>query len=173
MAKVSKLSKFVKEDIVNAICEPSYKKREELKQIITEYINEKYNKTLPQDVQEFILKYPDYTHSVYLRHCGVYNYGCYIQSFLKNDNTPNTSKFMTNEEIKTLEKLIQNFEEYKKQINLFKLEINAVLELSVKQIIETFPDIAHLIPDRTSSTPLNLPMVQIESITSKIKNQPL
>ena len=173
MAKVSKLSKAVKTDIVHAICAPSYKKREELKQDITAYLNEKYNKSLPQGVQEFITKYPEYINSVYIYHYGTYTYSCYIESISKKEHSKYTTNFMNDEEIKHLEKLIKKLEDYKKEINTFAQEIRAVLELSVKQIIETFPDIAHLIPDRSSPTPLNLPMVKVESVTFKIQNQPL
>ena len=174
MAKVSRLSKFVKSEIIDSICSPSYKKRGELSENINKFIKEIHDESLPQDIQDIIKKYPEYTYTIYIRHHKTYHFSGYIKSFQKDQNKNRcSSDFMSEDEIKHLEGLIKYFEAYNKEIKEFVREIETILELPVKQIVETFPDIAHLIPDREGSTSINLPMVNVDSITSKLQNQPL
>lgn len=174
MAKVSKLNKFVKRDIIDSIVKPTKDKLDKMSKEIKETIEKKFYDTFPEELKVVYDKYPGYRHGLWVSHYDSYSYSTTIKSFSPNEKGNLSTSSLPPTSKKEIDLLVGKYETLRKKNNEFKIELLNILDsYTVKQVMETFPEISHLIPERNGSFSYNLPSVQVESIKEKINNQPL
>jgi hypothetical protein len=174
MAKVSKLNKYVKNDIIDSIVKPTRDKLQVMEKEIKETIEKKFYDTFPEELKVVYDKYPEYRHSLWVNHYDSYSYSTHIISFCSDKKGNLYTSTLPPSSIKEIDLLVGKYETLRKKNNEFKKELLNILDsYTVKQVMETFPEISHLIPERDGSLPCNLPSLQVESIKEKINNQPL
>jgi CHAD domain-containing protein len=174
MAKVSKLNKYVKNDIIDSIVKPTEDKLDQFQKEIKETIEKKFYDTFPEELKIVCDKYPEYKHNLWVNHYDSYSYSTSIMSFCADKTGNIYTSTLPPSSIKEIDLLVGKYETLRKKNNEFKKELLNILDsYTVKQVMETFPEISHLIPERDGSLPCNLPSLQVESIKEKINNQPL
>ena len=174
MAKVSRLNQSIKNDIVDDIIKPTTDKVEKLKKEINLKLEKSFYDILPKELKFVFDNYPEYKSSIWVNHYDSYSYSTSIMGFCGDKRRSLYTSSLPPQILKEINELVGEYEMLKKKNYEFKQELlNILNSYSVKQIMETFPEISHLIPERDGSTPYNLPSLQVENIKEKINNQPL
>ncbi len=174
MAKVSRLNQSIKNDIINSIVKPTEDEMERLKKDIKVHIEKCFYDTFPEELKVVYNKYPEYRCNQWVVHMDSYSYSTTVSSFCSDKRGNLYTSTLPPTSIKEIDTLVGKHEILRKKNNEFKKELlNILNSYTVKQIMETFPEISHLIPERDGSFSYNLPSVQVENIKEKINNQPL
>jgi hypothetical protein len=174
MAKVSKLNKFVKREIIDSIVKPTEDKLDQFQKEIKIKLEKSFYDTFPEELKVVYDKYPEYKCFVWVTHHDSYSYSTSIMSFCPDTRGNLYTSTLPSNVVKEIDLLVGKYETLRKKNNEFKKELLNILDsYTVKQVMETFPEISHLIPERDGSLPCNLPSLQVESIKEKINNQPL
>jgi hypothetical protein len=167
MKKVSRLDALTKWEIMDKVTSPSTEKLKELRNNIVKYVEKEYFHILPLDAQLFIQKYPQFCQRFSLHHKGYTTMDVfYITSLNDNSKTKESKLLFSRDVVIKIDNMIEEYENYKEEVEKLQSEVNEILKLSVKQVVEHFPDIAIHIPERESIN-------NVDSINLKIKNQPL
>jgi hypothetical protein len=168
MKKVSKLKALDKFDITQKVIFPSTEKLKELRNNIVKYMEQEYFLTLPSEAQLLIKNHPQFCQIILVIHLGhtTRDY-FYIKSINDDFGKSKESQLLFSPEVvANIDVMVTEYDNYRKEVDKLEAEVEKILKLPVKQIVEKFPDIAKHIPEKED-------LKDVESINLKIKNQPL
>lgn len=167
MKKVSRLKALDKFDITQKVIFPSTEKLKGLRNNITKYMEQEYFLTLPSEAQLLIKTHPQFCKTFYILHLGYTTRDSFYITSLEHFEKFKESKLLFSPEVViNIDVMVTEYNNYKKEVDKLEAEVEKILKLPVKQIVEHFPDIAKHIPEKED-------LEDVEFINLKLKNQPL